>query len=145
MSCHEAHEAPLGLGISQIIQWRNLIMNGSKKKRVIVVEAKKTLENPTYQKRLWLAARNMGISRREWPNIIADAIYNFDGDIMVGNGMRWPIPLVDDVLGDPRWFSYYFEEVEGKPRREVRLIERLRLLDLYFKIKHPNIARHFDK
>ena len=121
-------------------------MNGSKKKRVIVVEAKKALENPTYQKRLWLAARNMRISRREWPNVIADAIYNFNGDIMVGNGIRWPIPDVDNVLGDPRWFSYYFEEdEEGEPRRDVRLIERLRLLDLYFKIKHPNIARHFDK
>lgn len=118
----------------------------SRKKRVVFVTEAKKFKNPTYQKRLWLAARNMGISRREWPNVIADAIYNFDGDIMVSNGMRWPIPLVDDVLGDPRWFSYYFEEdEEGEPLRDVRLIERLRLLDLYFKIKHPNIARHFDK
>jgi len=70
---------------------------------------------------------------------------NFEGYIVIDNGMVWPIPDVDNVLGDPRWFSYYFEEVEGEPRREVRLIERLRLIDLYFKIKHPNIARHFDK
>lgn len=99
----------------------------------------------SYKKRLWLAARNMNISRRRWPDVIADAIYNFEGYIVIDNGMLWPIPDVDNVLGDPRWFSYYFEEVEGEPRREVRLIERLRLLDLYFKIKHPNIARHFDK
>jgi len=87
------------------------IMNGSKKKRVVVIASKETLENPSYQKRIWMAARNMKISRREWPNVIADAIYYFDGDIMVDNGMRWPIPLVDNVLGDPRWFSYYFEQM----------------------------------
>lgn len=116
------------------------------KKRVVVIEAKETLEKLSYQKHLWVAAGNMGISRRVWPNVIADAIYNFDGDIMVDNGMRWPIPLVDDVLGDPRWFSYYLEsDDEGEPRREVRLIERLRLIDLFFKIKYPMIARHFDK
>ncbi len=100
----------------------------------------------SYKKRLWLAARNLNISRRNWPNVIADAIYNFDGYIMLDNGMLWPIPDVDNVLGDPRWFSYYFEEDDGgNPLRDVRLIERLRLIDLYFKIKHPLIARHFDK
>lgn len=121
-------------------------MNGSKKKRIVVIRSKEKLENPSYQKRIWLAARNMDISRREWPNVIADAIYNFDGDIMVGNGMRWPIPDVDNVLGDPRWFSYYFEEdEEGGPSRNVRLLERIRLIDLFFKIKYPKIARHFDR
>lgn len=117
-----------------------------KKKRIVFVTEADKFRNTQRVKRLWLAARNMNISRREWPNVIADAIYNFDGDIMISNGMRWPIPLVDDVLGDPRWLSYYFEEdEEGEPLREVRLIERLRLLDLYFKIKHPEIVRHFGK
>lgn len=114
-------------------------------KRVVVVASKAELTNPHYNKRLWLAARNMLISRRNWPDVIAAALYDFTGDIMLGNGMRWPIPDVDDVLGDPRWFSYYFEDVGGEPRRTVRLIERLRLIDLYFRIKHPHIARHFGR
>lgn len=120
-------------------------MKSRKKRTVFLTEAEK-FNNPHLRKRMWLATRNMKISRRSWPDEIADAIYNFNGNIMVSNGMRWPIPDVDKVLGDPRWFSYYFEEGEdGEPRREVRLIERLRLIDLYFKIKHPLIARHFDK
>ena len=114
-------------------------------KRVVVVASKAELTNPHYNKRLWLAARNMLISRRNWPDVIADALYHFNGEIMIGNGMRWPIPDVDDVLGDPRWFSYYFEDVDGEPRRKIRLIERLRLIDLYFRIKHPHIARHFGR
>lgn len=117
-------------------------MKGSKK---IVLEPIETLSKSSYKKRLWLAARNLNISRRNWPDVIADALYNFDGEILIENGMRWPIPDVDAVLGDPRWFSYYFEEVDGEPLREVKLLERLRLIDLYFKIKHPEIARHFGK
>ena len=117
-------------------------------KRVVVVASKAELTNPHYNKRLWLAARNMLISRRNWPDEIAAALYHFEGDIMFYSDkrrMRWPIPDVDDVLGDPRWFSYYFEDVEGEPRRKVRLIERLRLIDLYFRIKHSHIARHFGR
>ncbi len=104
------------------------------------------LNNPVYKKRLWLAARNMGISRRNWPNVIADAIYNFRGIILLPSGIPWPIPDVDKVFGDPRWFSYYFEVGKNdEPRRDVIMLERLRLIDLFFKIKHPKIARHFSK
>lgn len=103
------------------------------------------LNDPVYKKRLWLAARNMGISRRNWPNVIADAIYNFRGIILLPSGIRWPIPDIDSVMGDPRWLSYYFEELNGDPRRGVILLERLRILDVYFKIKHPKIAKHFNK
>ena len=114
-------------------------------KSVIYVASKEELLSPSYSQRLWLAARNMPFSRREWPNKIADAIYFFEGDILLPDGREWPVPEVDDVLGDPRWFSYYFEELDGKPRREVRLIERLRLIDLYFRIAKPHIQRHFGR
>lgn len=73
-------------------------MNGT----VIYVVTIGILNNPVYQKRLWIAARNMLISRRKWPDAIADAIYNFDGVILLPSGLRWPIPDVDKVLGDPR-------------------------------------------
>lgn len=117
----------------------------AKKKCTVMVASKAELTNTHYSKRLWLAARNISISRRQWPDVIANAVYGFDGDILLPDGRLFPIPEIDDVLGDPRWFSYYFEELDGNPRRPVRLIERLRVIDLYFRIVHPNIARHFGR
>ena len=114
-------------------------------KQIIVVASKAELTSSVYTRRLWLAARNMNIPRRQWPNVIADAIYNFRGNILLSDGRLWPVPDVDYVLGDPRWISLYFEESDGKPRREVRLIERLRMIDLYFRIAKPHIQCHFSR
>ncbi len=112
---------------------------------IVVVASKQELTNVYYTRRLWMAARNMGISRREWPNVIAQSIYDYKGKIYCPDGRKWYIPHVDDVLGDPRWFSYYFEEQDGLPRRKVRLIEKLKLIDLYFRISKPDIQRHFGR
>jgi len=121
-------------------------MSSKEKSIVIYVVTIGILNDPVYQKRLWIAARNMLISRRRWADAIADALYNFNGIILLPSGLRWPIPDVDKVLGDPRWFSYYFEANEiGEPRRGVLMLERLRLIDLFFKIKYPDIAKHFGK
>ena len=114
-------------------------------KRVIVVASNTELTNSVYSQRLWLAARNMPISRRQWLNVIADTLYFFEGDILFPDGRLWPMPDIDDVFGDARWISLYFEECDGKPRREVRLIERLRIFDLYFRIAKPHIQRHFGR
>lgn len=116
-----------------------------KYKKVITVASDKELTNPHYNQRLWLAARNMPISRRQWLDVMADAIYEFEGEIRSTDGALWPIPDIDDVMGDPRWISLYFEELDGKPRRAVKLIERLRMLDLYFRIAKPKIQRHFKR
>ncbi|MCF6354796.1 MAG: hypothetical protein L3J26_06790 [Candidatus Polarisedimenticolaceae bacterium] len=114
-------------------------------KRVIVVASNQELTNEHYCQRLWLAARNMPISRRQWLNVLAHTIYNFDGVILSTNGMLWSIPEIDEVMGDDRWLSLYFEEDDGRPRREVRLKERLRMLDLYFRIAKPHMQRRFAK
>ena len=106
-------------------------MSSSKKKRVVVVETEETYSKPSYQKRICLAERNMLTLKLNWQNEVADAIYNFDGHIIVDNDKRWSIPDVKKLLGEPRC--------------EARFIDRLRLVDLYFKIKYPLIARHFDK
>ncbi len=116
-----------------------------KYKKVIIVASDKELTDPHYSQRLWLAARNMPISRRQWLDVMANTIFNFDGVILSPEGTLWPIPEVDDVMGDPRWISLYFEESDGKPRRAVKLIERLRMLDLYFRIAKPHIQRHFKR
>jgi hypothetical protein len=53
--------------------------------------------------------------------------------------------FADDT--DMRWLGYYLKpDVTGAhPLRRSRKVERLQLLDLYFRIKHPHIARHFAK
>lgn len=115
-------------------------------KRVIFVATNEELSNPVYLLRLWLAARNMPFSRRQWPNVICNGIYEFDGVIVVGPyGLYWPIPDIDQVLGDPRWLSYWFEESNGKPLRDVRMIERLRVIDLWFRICRPAIWSSFGR
>lgn len=114
-------------------------------KRVIVVASDAQLLNRHYKRRLWIAARNMGISRRKWLDEIADAIYNFNGVIVNVNGTEWKIPDIDDIFGNPRWVSAYLEDIDGEPRRETKKIERLRIIDLHFQIKHPHIHRHFGR
>ena len=114
---------------------------------IVVVATDQELPDKHYYRRLWIAARNYDISRRRWLDAIAAAIYEFRGHILKSDGSPWPIPEVDDVMGEAggRWISYWFEESDGEPKREVRCLERVRLFDLYFRIAHPDIARHFAR
>lgn len=114
-------------------------------KRIVRKATDETLRNEVYAQRLWLAARNMPYSRRQWLDILCRDIYGFEGRVFDQYGRAWNAPDLDDIMGDPRWLSLYFEEVDGKPRRHVRLIERLRILDLWFRIAKPNIQKHFEK
>jgi hypothetical protein len=117
-----------------------------KLKKIVVIATRQELTDRHYFLRLWLAMRNMGISRRKWPDELAGVIYGFDGVILCPDGRPWPVPDVDRVLGDPRWISMLLEDVGGAPRRfNIRKIEALRLIDLYFRIKHPHIQRHFGR
>jgi len=115
-------------------------------KRVVVVATKAELTNLHYFLRLWMAIRASLISRRKWLDVLAEAIYGFDGVILLPDGRLWSVPDIDDVIGDPRWISILLEDVDGRPKRtNIRKIEALRLFDLYFRIKHPDIARHFGR
>ena len=103
-----------------------------------------------YYRRLWLAVRNIKITRRDWLDEIADLLRDYDGIILTPNGYPYEPPLVDDIFGndiDMRWLGYYLipADTGDQPRTRSRKIERLQLLDLYFKIKHPDIAEHFEK
>jgi|GEM_PF-1542169 len=103
-----------------------------------------------YYRRLWLATRNLDIPRRSWLDELADTFRDFGGQLIKPNGQTYEIPLVDDVFGDDtdmRWLGYYLlADVSGHyPRSKCRKIERLQLLDLYFRIKYPQIAKHFAK
>ncbi len=121
-----------------------------KNKRVIVVATQSELMNEHYYRRLWLAARNLSIPRRGWLDEIASCFCDFRGNIIYRSGEPYPIPLADDVFGDDpdmRWLSYYLNADESGtvPRTISRKIERLQLIDLYFRINHPNLASHFGK
>lgn len=123
-----------------------------KNKRVIIVATKSELLNEHYYRRLWLAARNMSIPRRGWLDEIADCFCRFRGTIIYRSGESYQIPFVDDVFGtennpDMRWMSYYLraDKSETTPFTISRKIERLRLIDLYFRIEYPTIAKSFGK
>ena len=119
-------------------------------KRVIIVATKAELLSEPYYRRLWIATRNVGISRRDWLDEIADCFRDYDGLSRYPSGEPYPIPFVDDVFGDDpdvRWMSDYLATDESglSPRTITRKMERVQLIDLYFRIGHPLIARHFGR
>ena len=124
----------------------------SKPKRKVTTASDLELIDPTYYRRLWLAARNISekVPRRGWLDELADCFRDFDGDIVYPTGEIFQLPDLDEVFGDDaeaRWLSYYLKPDESgvNPKSRVRKIERLRMIDLYFRIKHHSIASHFNK
>lgn len=119
-------------------------------KPIITLTPLSELLSEPYYRRLWLAVRNTEISRRNWLDELANTFRDFEGTFETENGRPFELPLVDDVFGnddDMRWLGYYLKpDATGLfPFSYSRKIERLQLLDLYFRIKHPHIARHFKK
>lgn len=108
-------------------------------KRTIRLTEHSILRSDAYQYRLKVTMTNLSISRRAWPDYIADTLYKFDGDILIQDGRLWPIPCVGSVCGDPRWISYFLANAGMKIRR----LDRLELLDACFQIQHPLIHSHF--
>ena len=117
----------------------------------IFVENDATLVSEYYYRRLWLAVRNKELHRREWLDELANAFRDADPkyEFLWQSGAHFTLPEIDDVFpdSDMRWISnYVLSDVCGeKPKVRSSKIERLRLFDLYFKIKHPRIAAHFYK
>ncbi len=122
----------------------------SKVSRTIYVVAQNKLLTRSYYLRLWMAVRNIKISRRRWLNELADTFRDFDGLIIHPNGQPFTIPCLDETFGDDpdlRWLGYYLRPDKSglSPQSISRKLRRLQLLDLYFRIKHPHIAIHFGK
>lgn len=115
--------------------------------RTVVMASDFQLGRISHISRLAIAAVAERISRREWPNAIADAIYGFDGTIYYADGRKFePTDTeIDDTFSDPdfRWISDFlsFADIPPRQRPQRRVIARLRLIDLYFRIKHPERAR----
>lgn len=114
----------------------------------VAVASNSELLDPPYRRRLWVAAKNLPISRRKLMNRMAAAIYDFRGHITWADGSSWPIADVDDLFDiDGRWISLWLEEHEGQPKRQPRLssLEKLRVIDLFFRIEYPERAALFGK
>ncbi len=120
----------------------------SRNTRVVYLATTQELSTESYYWRLWISVKNLPIVRRNWLDELADTFRVFDGAVIERNGKPYELPLVDKVFGhdpDMRWLSYYLKSDHSGlfPRSRSHKIERLRLLDLYFRIKHPEIAGHF--
>jgi hypothetical protein len=110
--------------------------------------SKRQLENPVYDNRLWLAARNESLTRRAFIHDIALTVYDFKGEILDESGRKWNIPDIYEVMGeDGRWLSYYLQDCEGRPKHNPNslTLERRRLIDLRYRIKYPDIAENFKR
>jgi hypothetical protein len=119
-------------------------------KRCVFVCTDSDIRDRAYYNRLWLAARNLNIPRRKWLDELADCFCAFSGEIFYPSGERYEIPMIDETFGDDcdcRWLSYYLkpDETGNRPVSRSRMYERIRLIDLYIRIRHPNIAAHFSK
>ena len=125
-------------------------MNFRPRFKIITLTRPSTILSDSYYKRLWLAVRNLNIPRRNWLDELADTFRDFDGQILTANNRIYELPLIDELFGDDfemRWMGYYMRaDITGNyPRSKSRKIERLQILDLYFRIKYPNIAQHFSR
>jgi hypothetical protein len=110
------------------------------------------LANRHYLKDLRDAVYGEGIPRRLWRDAVADAVRDFEGTILRPDGTPWPVPEIDDVFpddDDQKWISGFARPKTAAlsghetPRVQRRVLDRIRLLDLYFRIRHPELAAGF--
>lgn len=120
--------------------------------RVITVATDEELSRLSHFRRLAIASRALGLSRRQFPDWMADVIFGFEGEV------KWPNDDVYDVEdedidaafnddGSFRWFSDFlmFAEIPPRQKPQGRILERLRLIDLAFRIAYPERAKWIAK
>lgn len=113
-----------------------------RRKRIVIVAPDEDLRRPSYRNRLKLAVRNIGIGQRDWPTEIQNMFLRADrrGTVFQYESKApFPIPLVDDVWRNERYVREFLASEECEyPQKD-------RLIDLYFRVEMPNIARHFGR
>ena len=122
----------------------------------IYVATDDELSRISYFRRLAIASAalksELALSRRSIPDWLADAIFSYEGRIL------WPHEgpfivrdtAIDDAFnndGSFRWISGFLNFAEVPPRQapQYRVMTRLRLIDLAFRIARPDTARHFGR
>jgi len=115
----------------------------------IIVACDDELLRPPHFARMAVACNNLGFSRYAFVEELAGALYSNtepllwpEGDIYTLNDTAIDRAFNGDLSF--RWLSDFFRVRHDPVRRPQRsLTPRLRLVDTYFLIKRPNIARHF--
>lgn len=126
------------------------------KRRRIVVASDRELRRRSYFRRLAMATKalqaELKLSRREIPDWIADTIYAWRGEIVWPDGRPFDVSDtdIDDAFrndGSFRWLSGFVRFADTVPRQapQSRIVDRLRLIDLAFRIARPDVARHFGR
>lgn len=112
------------------------------KDRVFDVVTDAELMCSVYWNRMHTAAVNLDISERAWPDAIQQMFLEEDGK---GTRFQYPpvpfeVPVIDDVWdGNDRYFRIFREA------RSCQYLARDRMFDIYLRVKHPQIARHFGR
>jgi len=94
-----------------------------------------------YRADLKEAVAGQNIGEREWLTALADALLQ----AFLNNGRIWrpmepyPTPFVDDVIPNDRYMRDFMRS------NQCEYPERDKLIDLYFRIMAPDIARRFGK
>ena len=120
----------------------------------IVLASNPQLARQSYFRRLAMATRSQmereDLSRRQFPDWLADVIYGHDGPILWANGSHFYATdtFIDDAFnndGSFRWLSDFVSFAERVPRQnpQIRVLNRLRIISLAFQIDQPTVARHF--
>jgi hypothetical protein len=124
--------------------------------RSIYVASDGELCRKSYVRRLAVATvallKELELSRRNFPNWMTDAIFGFDGEILWPHGAPFEVSdtAIDDAFNDDgsfRWISDFLR-IADQPMKQApqqRVLSRLRLIDLAFRIARPDVARHFGR
>lgn len=120
--------------------------------KLISVASDAELLRRSYFQRLAIATKALELPRREIPNWIADVIYSYEGSIVWPNGDKFVVgdEDIDAAFNDDgsfRWLSDFLRFAETPPRQapQLRVLSRLRLIDLALRIAHPSWARHIGR
>ena len=118
----------------------------------VMVAGDQELVKVSHFRRLAIATAALELSRREIPNWMADVIFGFEGSVLWPNGTLFPLhdTVIDEAFnneGSFRWLSDFMRFADCPPRQapQRRVLARLRLIDLAFRIDKPDIAQHFGR
>lgn len=117
-------------------------------KRIICVASTEELLNIHYYCRLWLAASSLNLDQRPWCTNLIEACQARDITVIRPCGQPYTASVVKGILVadlDLGWLRSYLCEasIDTRPYRLNHTLERLRIVDLYFRLCHPQIAAHF--
>lgn len=128
---------------------------------IIIVNYDAELRSEPLYRAQWMIAHNLaypkasnpeigGIPRREWRDAMTITFARHSYlKYQYRSGTLYNLPYVDEVFGedeDMRWLSLYLEpNYSGlSPLRMSTKIERLRLINLFLKVRYPNLRKHLE-